>query len=119
MKKARPAQVIEECLKSSTLWPLVRVHHLHINMRAGPGDEHFARFLLQLGEGKLPTKQDDPFKGCIEIPSECVLPKSADIIQSVFDNFEEEHVIHRVILTPTNAEALSLNEKEQTSLLSS
>ena len=40
---------------------------------------------------------------CLEIPSECVMPKDSNIITSIFSDFNEEDVTKRVILTPTNA----------------
>ena len=39
------------------------------------------------------------------------MPRDSNIITSIFSDFNEEDVTKRVILTPTNAEALALNEQ--------
>ena len=36
-------------------------------MRLVPGQDQFNNFVLQLGSNRLPTKQEEPFQGCIEI----------------------------------------------------
>ena len=59
VKRARPAEVIEVCLKSSYIWPLVQIFHLVANMRAGEGERDFSEFLLELGSGQLPVKQTE------------------------------------------------------------
>ncbi|XP_066910717.1 ATP-dependent DNA helicase PIF2-like [Clytia hemisphaerica] len=102
VKRGSPAQVVESCLKRSPLWPLAQVFHLNQNMRTGIGEQEFSNFLLRLGEGALPMKAHEPYLGCIEIPEQCVLPK---------DFADGEDLTKRVILTPTNEEALEINEQ--------
>ena len=111
VKRGKATQVVESCLKSSLLWPLFKIFHLTKNMRVKEGERDFAEFLLQLGGDNLPHKEKDPYINCIEIPSECVMPKDSNIITSIFSDFNEKDVTKRVILTPTNAEALALNEQ--------
>ncbi|XP_066920182.1 uncharacterized protein [Clytia hemisphaerica] len=112
VKRGSPAQVVESCLKRSPLWPLAQVFHLNQNMRTGIGEQEFSNFLLRLGEGALPMKAHEPYLGCIEIPEQCVLPKDSDLIQQIFGNFADgEDLTKRVILTPTNEEALEINER--------
>eukprot|EP00111_Clytia_hemisphaerica_P007544 TCONS_00021908-protein len=112
VKRGSAAQVVESCLKSSQLWPLVQIFHLHQNVRAGPGEMEFSNFLLQLGEGNLPTKQTDPYLGSIQIPDQCAISTDSDLIEHVFGNFEDGgDFTKRVILTPTNEEALEINEQ--------
>ena len=58
--KGTPAQTIDACLKSSTLWPQFKQLHLTENMRVlAAADEStaaelagFAEFLLQVREGR-------------------------------------------------------------------
>ncbi|XP_057299173.1 uncharacterized protein LOC130629828 [Hydractinia symbiolongicarpus] len=88
VRRAGPAQIVEVCLKSSVLWPLTRIFHLHTNMRAGDGEQVFAEFLLNLGSGQVPQKPDDPNQGCIEIPHECVLQPNENIVTSIFSEFD-------------------------------
>ncbi|XP_057291716.1 ATP-dependent DNA helicase pif1-like isoform X1 [Hydractinia symbiolongicarpus] len=111
IRRAGPAQIVEVCLKSSQLWPLTRIFHLHTNMRAGEGEQVFAEFLLNLGGGHLPQKPDDPNQGCIEIPHECVLQPNENIVTSIFSELDDVEFSRCVILTPTNEEALEINEQ--------
>ena len=73
--------------------------------------ESLQNFFCNLVADSLPHKEKDPYIDSIELPSECVMPKDSNIITSIFSDFNEEDVIKRVILTPTNAEALALNEQ--------
>ena len=110
VRRARPAEIIDVCLKSSIIWASVRVFHLHTNMRAGLGEQAFSEFLLQLGSGQLQLKPTAPYQGSIEIPNECVLQNNEDIVASIFSDFDGD-LTGRVILTPTNDEALEINEQ--------
>ena len=111
VKRGKPADIVEICLKSSTLWPLVQVFHLHVNMRAQEGEGEFSEFLLQLGSGQYPVKEDDPFKNSVHIPPVCTVPKDSDIVNYVFPLQEVEDFPNRVILTPTNDEAFEINDR--------
>ena len=111
VRRARPAQIVEVCLKSSYIWPLVRVFHLHTNMRAGEGEQLFSNFLLRLGSGQVAVKGDEPYSDAIEIPNECILDNDANIINSIFSDLNEADIFNRVILTPTNQDALELNNQ--------
>ena len=108
VRRARPAEIIEACLKSSVIWPSVRIFHLHTNMRAGVGEQEFSEFLLRLGSGQLPLKQNEPYQGTIQIPNECALQDN--IVASIFSDFND-NLTGRVILTPTNDAALEINEQ--------
>ena len=81
-------------------------------MRTGPGEQEYARFLLQMGSGQLPHKQNDPFQGTIEIPEVCVQRNDENIIDSIFsDGVDGINATNRVILSPTNDESLKINEE--------
>ena len=99
IKKARPAEVIEVCLKNSYILPLVQIFHLVTNMRAGEGEQDFSEFLLVLGSGQLRIKQTEPYDNCIEVPKHCVVQNDGDIVRSIFTDFEKD-LSGRVILTP-------------------
>ena len=51
-------QMLGACLSRSTLWRHFQVFRLTMNMRTG-GEQAFADWLLQLGEGKLQDAPDD------------------------------------------------------------
>ena len=112
VKRARPAEIIEVCLKSSLLWQNVSVFTLTQNMRARPEEQEFAQWLLQVGGGQLPLKPQEPFKDCIEVPSRCMVPKDVSIIGEVFNDTEVEDFASKVILCTTNDDSLEINEKK-------
>ncbi|XP_057310488.1 uncharacterized protein LOC130648452 [Hydractinia symbiolongicarpus] len=111
VKKARPAEVIDVCLKSSYIWPLITSFQLRLNMRAGLQEQEFADWLLQLGSDQLPTKPADPFRDCIEIPPTCVLKNSENLIDIMFDGIIIEDYSSRVILSATNEDTLQINDE--------
>ena len=111
VRRARPAEIVEVCLKSSYIWPLVQIFRLNTNMRAGEGEQIFSDFLLCLGSGQLPVKGNEPYSESIEIPNECVLDKNGDIVNSIFSDLNEVNISSHVILTSTNQETLELNNQ--------
>ena len=105
----RPATVaIETCLKRSPTWHHITRIYLTQNMRARPEEADFAKWLLQLGDGKLQSHLPDADYDAIDIPPQCVVTGS--LIDAVFPNPTEISPAH-VILTPKNDESLLLNDK--------
>ena len=112
LERASTAEIIELCLKSSEIWDMVQVFKLDVNMRAGLEQQVFANWLLQLGDGKLPRKNNKPFFQCIELPESCVLQKNENHLAAIFNVIDgTENFCNRVVLTPTNDEALEINEQ--------
>ena len=102
--------IIENCLKSSPLWPLLEVIHLTKNMRTQTDQQDFARWLLELGNGTLQCP-DTPLPDMVEIPSKCNVSQG-DITDDVFTDMTDPVAIaNTVILTPTNETALKLNDQ--------
>ena len=108
VRKARPAEIIEVCLKSSYLWNSVTSFHLVRNMRARPEEQLFAQWLLDLGSKRLPLKPSEPYKDSIEIPERCIVPKEVSLCDVIFD---DDNYTDKVILTTTNEDALKINEE--------
>jgi len=80
-----PSDIVENCIKSSKLWPRVSQYQLTTNMRVHPDEVEFSNWLLNLGDGKLATRDKSPFSGCIKIPAHCV---TDSVVKSVFgDDF--------------------------------
>ncbi|CAF5002532.1 unnamed protein product [Rotaria sp. Silwood1] len=50
---ANRSELIAASLKSSDLWSNVKVMHLNQNMRTGPGEEEFSKWLIKLGNGEF------------------------------------------------------------------
>ena len=85
VRHGRPSDIVENCIKSSKLWPCVSQYQLTTNMRVHPDEVEFSNWLLNLGDGKLATRDKLPFNGCIKIPAHCVM---GSVVQSVFgDDF--------------------------------
>ena len=101
--------IVEHCLKSSPLWPLFTVHRLKKNMRAKENESEFANWLMELGNGTLPSPDHETFPNAIKIPDTCNIVQS-DIVTEVFSDITDVQALaDRVILTPTNTETLKLN----------
>ncbi|XP_065663776.1 uncharacterized protein LOC136085885 [Hydra vulgaris] len=67
--------------------------------------------LLKLGRGTLLLKADGPFRGCIEIPEQCLLAANGSIVDKIFGVAEEDDYAKHAILTPTNVDCLAINEE--------
>ena len=79
-------------------------------MRLLHGQDQFNNFLLQLGSNRLPTKQEQPFRGWIQIPDQIV--EQGSLIDSIFpDGLPEDQIASRVILTPCNDTSLTINQQ--------
>ena len=79
-------------------------------MRLLPGQDQFNNFLLQLGSNRLPTKQEQPFWGSIQIPDQMI--EQGNLIESIFpDSLPEDQVASRVILTPCNNTSLTIKQQ--------
>src|ERR1700752_4461730 len=57
-------QVVNACIKSSKFWEDIHSMKLTTNMRVlnqnNPEEEKFAKFLLEVGEGRVPVDSDLP-----------------------------------------------------------
>lgn len=104
-----PAVVIDTCLKRSPLWPLFQQHHLTQNMRTRPGEQDFATWLIQLGNGTLNADNTSAFPGTVEIPPMCVVED--DLINEVYSSADEDNMHSRVILSPKNENCMETNMK--------
>ncbi|XP_065640379.1 uncharacterized protein LOC100208098 [Hydra vulgaris] len=74
-------------------------------------EEEFSQWLLKLGCGTLPLKADGSFRGCIEIPEQCLLGENEPLVDKIFGVAEEDDYAKRAILTPNNVDSLAINEE--------
>ena len=95
------SSTVENCLKRSPLWHHFKIIKLTKNMRANQDQQEFAEWVLQVGNGKLMSINNN----LIEIPPKCIV--SDNIIDSVFDDPTCD-MTKRVILTPKNDASISL-----------
>nr|XP_047138166.1 uncharacterized protein LOC124814457 [Hydra vulgaris] len=80
-------------------------------MRVRDGEGDFSEWLLKLCSGTIPVKEEDPFKGCIEIPQQCIIRENESIVEKIFGDAQQDDYAKRVTLTPTNVDSLSINEE--------
>ncbi|XP_065642498.1 ATP-dependent DNA helicase PIF1-like [Hydra vulgaris] len=110
-KRGQPAEIVESCIKCSLHWRWVQKFALTEKMRAQNGEGEFSQSLLQLGNGTTPVKEEDPFKGCIEIPEQCIIRENEMIVEKIFGDADQSNYSISVILTSTNVDSLSINEE--------
>ncbi|XP_075451177.1 uncharacterized protein LOC142492419 [Ascaphus truei] len=119
--RSTPADELHACLKSSILWRHVKHFPLTTNMRVqllGHSNEQlFARTLLQIGEGTLPT---DLTSGEIAFPTHfCHMMTSLeDLIHHVYPNLLHNYTNHqwlceRAILAAKNTSVNDINHQIQ------
>ena len=75
MPHGSKTHIIEACIKSGSVWYNFEQLKLTINMRADPTERAFADYLLELGNGQLPTEGED----LIQLPEQCIVKGSKTI----------------------------------------
>ncbi|KAG3242090.1 hypothetical protein PI124_g13074 [Phytophthora idaei] len=94
--RGTPAQTIDACLKSSTLWPKFQQLHLRENIRVVSAQNEstatelaeISEFLLQVGEGR---HEINPALGpnCIKIPKDLLIENP---VEELSDDDEDEDI---------------------------
>jgi hypothetical protein len=128
MPKASRSEVVAHSLTNHPYWldGTVRIHTLRGNARAR-GDPEYARYLLDIGDGKVPTVDDlGPY--AIKLDARIAAPKEwnvQDLIRNTYpDLLDRAHQCaqknsssvdlnffrDRAILTPKNVEVQKINE---------
>ncbi|XP_045446561.1 uncharacterized protein LOC123654719 [Melitaea cinxia] len=108
--KSTPADETNACLKKSHLWPQVQILQLTKNMRIELSKDettaHFAKILLQIGEGTYPTDQTT---GLIELNSDFsnIATTENELIDKIYPNIIQnytnlEWLFQRAILVTKN-----------------
>nr|XP_047129329.1 uncharacterized protein LOC105848913 [Hydra vulgaris] len=111
VKRGQPADIVETCIKCSQHWQYVQRFSLTENMKVQAEEEEFSQWLLKLGSGTLPLKAYGSFRGCIEIPEQCLLGENESLVDKIFGVAEEDDYAKRAILTPNNVDSLAINEE--------
>lgn len=99
--------VVQACIKSSRIWPIFKSYSLTTNMRLQGGDGQYRDWLLQVGNGDVPTDEN----GDMEVPAALLCEE--DIADAVFgDVFSglSSDLAELAILTPRNVDALRIND---------
>ncbi|KAG3237939.1 hypothetical protein PI124_g17085 [Phytophthora idaei] len=94
--RGTPAQTVDACLKSSTLWPKFQQLHLRGNMRVMSAQNEitatelaeFSEFLLQVGEGRHKINQALR-PDCIKIPKDMLVENP---VEELSEDREDEDI---------------------------
>ncbi|XP_050920174.1 uncharacterized protein LOC127137796 [Lathyrus oleraceus] len=115
IEKGSRGQMISACIVRSQLWATTKILHLRQNMRS-IHDHEFAQFLMRIGDGNEPAKEDD----MVKMPAEIVIPWEGEssikkLIQHTFPQLENHgwdasYMMERAILTPKNCDVHMLND---------
>ena len=105
--RASRAAILDTCLKRSSLWSSFRQFRLTKNMRAAD-EQAFSSWLLQVGNGSLPSACHQSEEPLITIPEECVCH---NVIDAVYDDMLDNQIERRVILCPRNDDTLEVNQQ--------
>jgi len=99
-------------LKKSPLWRFFKQFYLGENMRVLAEEVEFARFLLEIGEGRTPTVDGDSL---IKLPDQCVDngPGYSGLIDHIWGcgqiDPESIRTANKAILCPKNRETFKIN----------
>ena len=116
--RASKEQKIASTLLYSNMWEHVETIELTDNMRAklAGGDAEFAQYLLDLGEGKVPTVVINGAE-YIKVPDDMVLKtnKLEDLVDCVFSNLTTKYkdtvwLYNRAIICPLNEDVHEVND---------
>ncbi|XP_046655037.1 uncharacterized protein LOC124348808 [Daphnia pulicaria] len=110
-------KVVEATIRNNATWPLFRHLRLTQNMRTVAGNQDYADWLIQLGNGTLPTIPRLNNPDLIEIPAE-FLDFGRNLIEYVFgvpslllDPEVSQQICSRAILCPKNEDCLRINNQ--------
>lgn len=107
--KGTRVDIIETCIKSSSLWRHFQELALISNMRS-EGQNIFNEWLLDIGQGNLPLT-DGLDEDIVEIPAQMII--ETDMVDTIFTNninqLSLDELCKRVILATTNQESFSIN----------
>jgi hypothetical protein len=112
-KYANDGEVLSTLLSADPMWHELEILSLKTNMRAiGLEQQSFREWALRVGMGEEPTHEGSDL---VKLPDQVVVPEEQSLINEVFGVgqipvglMETEN---RVIMCPTNADALDLNNE--------
>ncbi|GJV06197.1 ATP-dependent DNA helicase PIF1-like protein [Tanacetum coccineum] len=128
--KDKRLEVVKACINRSELWKYCKIFTLTCSMRGNEYSKNgetnirkqtFNRWILAIGDGKLPakTKEGEDEPTWIEIPEEFLIKlwnsPIEQIVSDTYPNFTtrqtiDEYLKERSILTPRNDDADAINE---------
>ena len=123
VKHGSRAQIINATIKRSPLWnENIETHHFLVNRRLrlhgiNPNAEHYAEWLLTVGDGTAATTSNGIYDDLITIPKDLLFHGSVDHLANwVYPNLESynhldgaDWICQRAILTPKNEHVNFIN----------
>ena len=108
------AQIVKECVLSSSLWNDVKQLKLTTNMRVEIDEIDFSSYLLTIGDGTAVVHQQIG-QYMIKIPHKHLVDTLDELIEKVFPNIENGYsdkywIARRAILTPRYESVDKINE---------
>ena len=103
--KAPRGTIVSSCINMSRLWRHFSVYHLTVNMRLSGGRLTWARFLLEVGEGRIESP--------IPVPGGVIRARTVeDMIEQVYQAADGSisDFCNKAILTPLNKDVEYLND---------
>ncbi|XP_036147086.1 ATP-dependent DNA helicase PIF1-like [Monomorium pharaonis] len=108
--RATRSEIVNLSIKFSLVWKNFIKFSLTQNMRVLREEIEFAKFLLDMGDGKLNDLNDN-----IEIPECCVAPINVDIVEDIYGDLirkkEFDKVAKCAILSARNVDVDEINKK--------
>jgi hypothetical protein len=102
------ATTVEHSAKFNPTWKFVKVFKLNQNMRVNQGEEEFANYLLEVGNGTLPKYDPTKQFSCILTNRLLGIGSPIDFIYSNQDLLSNS-IIDTAILCPTNEHCSEIN----------
>jgi hypothetical protein len=129
IRGASRSVIVSQCLNKASFWPQVQSMRLHTNMRvqqaldSNDSDlaaelQQFAEYLLQVGQGTVPTLRlpGNRSTNLIPIPQNMLLPGDnlLNLIRSIYFDIansalDPEYFVERAILTAKNKDVKVIN----------
>lgn len=129
IRGASRSVIVSQCLNKASFWPQVQSMRLHTNMRVQQALEsndsdlaaelqQFAEYLLQVGQGTVPTLRlpENRSTNLIPIPQDMLLPGDnlLNLIRSIYFDIassalDPEYFVERAILTAKNKDVKVIN----------
>ncbi|XP_043474034.1 uncharacterized protein LOC122506104 [Leptopilina heterotoma] len=103
--------IVEVCVKNSILWNYFETRCLHVNVRLDNKQIEFAKWLLNVGDGKAESIIEKE-NNILEIPQELI--SNGNLIDEIYGSSIKSNdvsVYSSCILSLTNSEVLNMNER--------
>ena len=112
-KDSTESEIIDLCIKKSSLWKHFEIFNLQTNMRVLQSEREFLEFLLRVGKGELTDNQNNI--NLSHFPSQFIAPENSNIVQDIYAdaivNKNYDDFVNLAILSPRNEDVNEINDK--------